>query len=290
MKKYGFWCFIILLCLFTGYDVVMTWEGRVLSEKGFSKEALLQAARVDPKNAEPFFKLALLHQWSLLQLDLDASEHYFQQAVERNPLDQGYWIHLAKIFQRRGNVEVFEHALDNAIRVFPTGYQGRWVAGNLLLQQGAVEKAIPHFSYILAHYPNQSSAVYDIWEKVAVDDPEFLMEKLIPQDPACLRRYLADQYGSGDKELVKRVWRKAISLGVKPAPDETLRHIEFLISKGELQEAFSLWKGGVWDEHQVGPQDGDIITNGGFERQSRVGHGLDLWIGKVKGAVVSFYP
>jgi len=38
-------------------------------------------------------------------------------------------------------VKASEKALENAISIFPAGYQGRWIAGNLLLQQGDIEKA-----------------------------------------------------------------------------------------------------------------------------------------------------
>lgn len=188
-----------------------------------------------------FYKLSLLYQWSFFQGDLKESDRYFQKAIEKNPFEQGYWLDLAKVFKTRGEGQDFERALDNAILIFPTGYRGRWIAGNLLLQQGALEKALPHFSYIIVHYPNQSSLVYDVCGKV-LDDPDVILENLVPKNPSALKQCLSYFYEAGDKEAAQKAWEKKATFGFKPDSGETLRHIEFLISKGELNEAFRLWK------------------------------------------------
>jgi len=241
MKRYCLWLLVIFFCLATGGQILSLWRGRILSQQGFSKETLLQAAQADPDNPDPFRKLGFLHQWNLLQVDLKESDQYFRKAIERNPLEQEYWLDLAKVFQRTGERNGFERALENAIHVFPTGYQGRWTTGNLLLLQGSIEEALPHFSYILAHYPNQSSLVYDVWKNV-VDDPEFIFERLVPKDPSSLNQYLTYLYEAGDKESAKKVWEKRVSLGCKIDRSETLRHIDFLIFLVEINEAFQLWK------------------------------------------------
>ena len=109
----------------------------------------------------------------------------------------------------------FERDLENAILVYPTSYQGRWVTGNLLLQEGALEKALPHFSYILKHYPEQSNLVYDVWLKV-VNDPDFILERLVPKEPASLNRYLSYLYETGDNESAKKVWgKKKVSWAIR---------------------------------------------------------------------------
>lgn len=287
MKRYCLGLLVIFFCLATGGQILSLWRGRILSQQGFSKETLLQAAQADPDNPDPFRKLGFLHQWNLLQVDLKESDQYFRKAIERNPLEQEYWLDLAKVFQRTGERNGFEQALENAIHVFPTGYRGRWTAGNLLLLQGSVEEAIPHFSYILAHYPNQSSLVYDVWENV-VNDPEFIFERLVPKDPSSLNQYLTYLYEAGDKESAKKVWEKRVSLGCKVDRGGTLRHIDFLISQGEIKEAFQLWKIRVQEEGQPGSYETNLITNGGFEEEKVLGDGFDWRIGSVAGAEISF--
>jgi tetratricopeptide (TPR) repeat protein len=287
MKRIVFPLLIIIASILTAYYIISTWRGMALSQKAYTRESLLEAARIDPSNPDPFQKLGVLHQWNLLQVDLKKAAQYFQKAVEKNPLEQEYWLHLARIYQRMGEASASELALDNAILVFPTAYRGRWVAGNLLLQQGELERALPHFSYILAHYQNQSTLVYEVWGK-AVDDPDFILERLIPKDPSPLNQYLAYLYGIKDTTSAKKAWTRLVSLGYKADRRETIRHIDFLISRRELTEAAQVWKARLQEEGRAVPSDGNTVTNGGFEKEKVLGGGFDWRIGNVAGAEVSF--
>jgi tetratricopeptide (TPR) repeat protein len=230
--------------------------------------------------------MALLHEWDIRNINLKQSLHFLKKAIEHNPLEQQYWLNLAKILFRMGEKEASRKALEKAIMVFPTGYQGRWVSGNLLLQLGAVEKAIPHFSYILSHYPNQGYLVYEVLRK-AFEDSDFVFEKIVPKDPASTNQYLTYLYEIGDKESAQKVWQKKISLGHQANRGETIQHIEFLIDRGDLSEAFRIWKARLREEGLLLPQGGDLITNGGFEKESILGGGFDWKMSRVAGTEVS---
>jgi hypothetical protein len=180
-----------------------------------------------------------------------------------------------------------ERALENAIFVFPTAYRGRWVSGNLLLQQGNIEKALLPFSYILSHYPNQSHLVYDVLREV-IDDPVFFLDRLVPKDPSSFRQYLSYLYEAGDQESAQKVWQRRDSFGYKAGRSETLRHIEFLISHGEFNGAFQVWKERLREEGLPASSDRNLITNGGFEREKVLGGGFDWKIENVSGAEISF--
>jgi hypothetical protein len=219
-------------------------------------------------------------------MDLGKSSAYLRQAIKRAPLQQDYWLHLATIFQNMDQREDSECALEKAILVFPTGYRGRWMAGNLLLRQGALEKALPHFSYILAHYPDESRPIYDLWELVA-KDPDFILEKLIPKDYPSLRQYLIYLYEEREKEKTLKVWRRIESLGFQPSRKDTIRHIEFLITQGEFQEAFQVWRTKARAEGIPLPSNGNLINNPGFEMEAGLGSGFDWTINQTPGAEVS---
>jgi hypothetical protein len=142
---------------------------------------------------------------------------------------------------------------------------------------------------LLAHYPNQSAAVYDVLEK-AVSDSDFVLEKIVPKDPSSFRQYLFYLYETGDKDSVRKAWAKRFSFGYQADRDQTLRHIEFLISRGELNEAFQVWKARLQEEGLSTLSDGNLITNGDFEKEQILGGGFDWKIEKVPGAEVSFDP
>jgi tetratricopeptide (TPR) repeat protein len=286
MKRIFFYLLILILSIGVAYDLLSTWRGISLLKPYPSEEGFLRALRLVPMNPDPFYGLSLFYQWDIRSIDQKKSLDYIRQAIERNPLEQTYWINLAKIHQRLGEKKAFERALDNAIFINPTSFQGRWVTGNLYLQEEDIAKALPHFSYILRHYPEQSGIVYDVWLKV-IDDPDFLLEKLVPEEPSSIRSYLSYLYENNDSETAKKVWRKRISLGHQVDRNEALRHIDFLISRNEFNEAVEVWKAKIQEEGLSIPFDGNLITNGGFEKEKILGGGFDWKIAEVSGAKVS---
>ena len=289
MKRLFFPILALLISLLAGYQILCIWRGASLYQRDLSKENLLKAIQINPSNPDPFYRLGLFYQWDIRNIDLKESLKYFRKAVERDPLEQGYWLNLAKIFQRMGEGKLSEKALEKAILLFPAGYQGRWVAGNLLLQIGEFDKGLQHFSYLLAHYPNQSHLIYDILTK-AVNDSDFILEKLVPRNRASLRQYLSYLYEAGDHESAQKAWRKRNSFAYQPDRAETLRHIEFLISRAELNEAFLVWKKRIQEEGLSISYDGNLVTNGGFEKEKLLGGGFDWKIEKAPGAEISFDP
>jgi tetratricopeptide (TPR) repeat protein len=288
MKRLFFSILILIVSSIAIYYILSFWKGISLYQSNLSRETLLKAIRTIPSNPDPYYRLGLFYQWDMLNVDLRESLKYLKEAIRRNPLEQEYWLNVARIYARMGESQASERALKNGVLVFPTGYQGRWVSGILFLQQGAIEKALPHFSYILTNYPNQTPFVYDILRK-AIPDSDFILEKLVPKDPSSLKQYLTHLYEVGDKEAAQKAWGERSSFGYKADRIGTLRHIEFLISRGEGNEAFKVWKARLQEEG-ISLSDSDLITNGGFEKEKVLGGGFDWKIEKVPGVEISFDP
>ncbi len=286
MKRFFGFLLVLLVSGFLACHIVSQWRGFYPYEENLSPEGFLKAIRFDPTNPDPYYRLGIFYQWEIRNLDLHKSLHYLRKAIERNPLEQEYWLSLAKAFQRLGDSKAAEEAMEKAIRVFPTHYRGRWTAGTLFLRQGQYEKALPHFSYILAHYPNQSSMVYDIWRKVAKDH-NYLLAHLVPQDPFSLSQYLSYLYEAADKDMAQKVWEARASLGYKADRVETLRYVDFLISRGDLAAAYGIYKNKLQEEGLPVPSGGNLIINGGFEKEKFLGGGFDWKIGAVPGAEIA---
>jgi tetratricopeptide (TPR) repeat protein len=287
MKKLLIPLLVLFLTVLSGFHVLSLWRGSYPYGPAPSVERLLQANRLAPLNPDPYYRLGLFHQLEFQNIHILKSLEFFCKALERNPLELEYWKSLAKIFQQMGEAEAFERAVENVILVFPTGYQGRWAAGNLFLQQGDSAKALPHFSYILAHYPDQSRMVYDVWRRVT-KDADFLLENLIPRDPSAYSQYLSYLYQAGDKEMVKTVWQKRESLGYKAKPPESIHHMDYLIFRGDLNEAYRTFEVALREEGLPIPSRENLIVNGGFEADKLLGGGFDWRIEPIRGAEVSF--
>ena len=279
--------FLILgVCGVAGFYIISSWRGFYPYQPHFAPEGFLKAVQADSSNPDPFYRLGVFHQWEINSIDLKKSVQYLGEAIKRNPLEQEYWLSLAKVWQRMGEAEASGKALEKAIMVFPTGYQGRWTVGSLLLQQGEFGKALPHFSYILAHYPHESNLVYDVWGKI-VKDPDYILENLTPQEAISLGHYLFYLYGAGDLERANKVWQRRASLGYRADRAETIRHVDFLISRGDLPGGYRIFLARLREEKLPAPSDKNLIINGGFERETVLGGGFDWKLGTIAGAEIS---
>jgi len=287
MKRLIIHFLLVLVNIVAGFYILSLWRGTFPYGPNPSAESLLQANKLAPLNPDPYYRLGIFHQLEIHNIDLIKSIDFLYKAIERNPLEQEYWLNLAKILDRMGEKKAFEKALQNAILVFPTGYQGRWIVGNLLLQKGEYEKASPHFSYILSHYPEESSMVYDIWGKVT-QDPAFFLEKLVPHDPSSYRQYLSYLYGEGNKEMAKKVWEGMAHLAYKAECSEVIHYIDFLISHGDIAEAYRIYEAELRVRGLPIPSRENLVVNGGFEKEKVLGGGFDWKIEAIRGGEITF--
>jgi hypothetical protein len=123
-----------------------------------------------------------------------------------------------------------------------------------------------------------------------VGDSDFVLEKIVPKDLPSFRQYLSYLYGMGDRDAVRKAWAKRLSFGFQANREETVQYIEFLISQGEFNEAFQIWRARVQEEGLSTFLEKDLITNGDFGKDGILGGGFDWKIGNVSGAEVSFDP
>ena len=287
MKRFAISVLVLISLFLATYFILRTWRGLHLLGLSPSKENFLKTVRLIPSSPDPFYRMSLFHEWEMKTVDPKESLRFLREAIERNPFEQRYWLNLAELLHLLGERKESQEALDKAISVFPTGYRGRWTSGTLLLQQGSFEKAIPHFTYILSHYPNRSRLVYDITRRATLD-MDVLLERLVPKDPPSVHRYISYLCEIGDIESAKRAWEKKVSYGFKSGREQTVRYVEFLIGQGDLNAGFHVWKEALHEEGLKIPSDGNLISNGGFEQDKLLGGGFDWKIGKVKGAEISF--
>jgi tetratricopeptide (TPR) repeat protein len=280
---------ILAVSLLAAFYILRLWRGLRLLESHPSRENLLLSMGSIPSSPDPFYRLGLFYEWDMRNIDLKESARFLEGAIRRNPFEQRYWLNLAQILHKMDEEDRSREALEKGIFVFPTGYTGRWVSATLLLEQGATEKALTHFRYILSNYPNKSQTVYSVLHRT-LDDTDFMLEKVVPKDPYSLNQYISYLYETGDLPSVRKGWQRKISEGFKSSREETLRYIQFLISHGEVNEAFEVWEGRIREEGLPIPSDGDRITNGGFEKEEVLGGGFDWRIEKVEGAEISPDP
>ena len=283
--------FLILLAglIFAGLQIVSIWQDSYPLGADSIPEDFLKAIRQGSLNPDPFFRLGLFYQWDIRSADLERAVNFLREAIQRNPLNQEYWLSLAGVLQRRGEAGKAEKALEKAVAAAPQSYRGHWGAGNSFLQMGEHEKALNHYSYILAHYPEKSPLIFDVLER-AYKDSEPVLERVIPKTPAAFSQYVSYLYETGNVDRVKRVWKKGPSFGFQPDRAETIRYVDSLISRGDFAEAYQAYVSRLRTEGRTVPRDGNLLINGGFEEKAGLGGGFDWRISAPPGTEVSFSP
>lgn len=264
---------ILVFCGYGGISIVYTWKSFYPYHPPFSAAGLLSAIQNDQTNPDPYYRLGLFYQWDIRHFNLEKAIYYLQEAIKRNPLEPEYWLGLTKAFQKQDNYPLAEEALKIAIMVSPMSYRSRWIGGNLFLQKGDYNQAIPYFSFILKNYPAQSRPVYEVWEK-AGGDRHFILEKLVPEDSLSLGQFLSYLYEVGDSELVWQAWQKRNSLEYKPSLPETLQLVDFLIAQRRFPEGFQIFQS-LRRQEGLATSNKNLITNGGFEDEKFLGRGFD---------------
>lgn len=276
----------LLFCCYGVVSIVYTWKGFYPYHSPFSAAGLLTALQYEPANPDPFYRLGLLYQWDVRHFNLEKAVYYLKEAIKRNPLEQEYWLNLAKAFQKQENYSLAEKALKMAIMVSPMSYHSRWIGGNLFLQKGDYNQAIPYFSFILKNYPAQSRPVYEVWEKAGADR-HFILEKLVPEDSSSLSQFLSYLYEVGDSELALQTWQKRNSLGYKPSLPENLQLVDFLITQRRFFEGFQIFQS-LRRQEGLATSNKNLITNGGFEEEKFLGRGFDWHFDQGPSFIISF--
>jgi hypothetical protein len=90
--------------------------------------------------------------------------------------------------------------------------------------------------------------------------------------------------------MVKKVWERRASLGYKAKPAEFIHHVDYLISRGDLNDAYRTFEAGLREERLPVPSRENLIVNGGFEMDKVFGGGFDWRFESIRGAEVSFDP
>ena len=103
MKRFFGFLLVLLVSGFLAFHIVSQWRGFYPYGENLSPEGFLKAIRFDPANPDPYYRLGIFYQWEIRNLDLQKSIHYLRKAIERNPLEQEYWLSLAKVWERLGD-------------------------------------------------------------------------------------------------------------------------------------------------------------------------------------------
>lgn len=220
-------------------------------------ENLAWAVRLTPDNPLAWRRLARTQQ--------DGTEA-LRRAAELLPNEAQAWVDLALELEAQGDLAGAESALDQAAAVDP-GFLPRWSLANFHLRQGREEEFWGAIREAIRSDRSQTPMAAALcWR--AFDDPDLILERAIPDDPASLQSFLYHLIGKGDINALEKVWRR-YEPHVRAADVPVIADLlDDLVAAGEVDLALSMWNAligrGLLEFQALDPVSGPFLTNADF--------------------------
>ena len=216
--------------------------GTIVDPRSFAgKPEIVSAAAWYPDS----FRLQLLLAQSELTEISDHDENLIraeaavQRAVTLSPSSFEARMLLATTRELRGDRPGAETALRNALSLAPHNTQVHWKLANLLVREGKLDDAIPHFRTAVSRDKSQLSGMLDLLWDVTDGDASRLEAATSPD--AASRLHLVSYLFQKDRlDDAARVYRGIDRAERREAP-ESSAYLNALISTGQSEMAHSLW-------------------------------------------------
>jgi tetratricopeptide (TPR) repeat protein len=273
--------FLIAGCLF--FLSAKVWLAARLYNS-WDQDRLSDAARIEPTDADYWYRLGLYEKANLEHRDLSQAVFYYRRAVETNPRSDQYWMDLADAYEGLGQTPRAQEAFEKAQSAHPISSEVAWRYGNFLLRQKNDAQAFAEMRRALVTQPDLTVQAVSESSKAIGDVPRILKEVLLPENryyqPAL--DYFVAQHQT-DAALM--VWDQMPGLTPAPEMPRIVPLINELIGQQQSEDAGKVWRQALqasgWPQNSSG--DPSLVFNGGFEHEV-LGGGFDWREDPVPGA------
>ena len=227
--------------------------------------SLARAARLEPSNAEPHWKIG--RYLLFVAQDPTRAVSSLEAAVRLNPHVARYWLDLASGYQVSGQTERQRSALEHALRAEPTDPKVAWQAANFYLVQDDLGHALPLFGIVMNNDPELlSSALRLCWR--ATQNVQLMLREAIPAQPTPYFTFLALLTNLQKTSSAEEVWGGLLKLGQHFPPADAYPYFDYLIKNHEVAAAERVWQQLVERDREIQTYNppGNLIVDGGFER------------------------
>jgi tetratricopeptide (TPR) repeat protein len=244
---------------------------------------LRRAVAWNPGNPALHLRLAHAYDSTINASGMKQAQHQIEMALRLQPTFGLTWLQLALLADRLGEPERARQALDTALRLDPHNVWLRWEAALLTLRSGERDTALEHLRYVLAADPAQADAAFQL--AVAILDPEVAPASLLPSEPEPLLAIIQLAMRDSDLALARATWQRLTELAAEIPPNLLRDYLEFLLQEGDAVGARQLWTEIV--PASITDTPGNLVWNGGFERERLRGWGFDWQVRHAWGVEVS---
>ena len=223
---------------------------------------LSRAVALDKRNPRHHYHIALHHYYDFSARDVNLSLASYLKAISLNPTNAMYWLGLAKSYESKGDLKAAKGALERALALNPSYAKSRWMAVNLMLNDG-VGSPVQELGRIIKDFPKERKRAYSVLHRVTNNDVPLILEEAIPKELSLMSGYLDFLISRDDAKGVEVLW-SAINESFEI--DESLRnkYIDYLVSANQIPKARSYW-GEYTGGGKTGGESWNLVLNGGFE-------------------------
>jgi hypothetical protein len=226
-----------------------------------------RASRIEPANAENWYRLGRYRQLDFDDPDLPLAISYYRRAVQLNPRSAYYKLDLATALEMSGNDAEAEKYFRAAQENYPISAEVSWRYGNFLLRQQRLPEAYAEIHRaVVVDSKLIPLAVSRCWH--SDPDVRVLLDKVLPNTPAGDWEALSFLVQTKEGTAALAVWKHLIAK--KPVIDwrKLFAFTDLLVNQERFEEAGSVWRQATAAEGASSPasEGGSLVFDGGFER------------------------
>lgn len=231
--------------------------------------------------------LGRIRQYSVDSQDYREAAKEYRIALSENPLSSRTWFDTARVHWWLGQVNEARDALELALRFNPSSSRLRWEAALFQIQLEDYEGAIASLRHLVVAEPYQRRTYFSLIHTLM--RPADFIETALPAEAGILSDYLDYLIRQDEVENGRLVWRRLTDL--RPSALDlrvAASYVDMMLDHKDLPEAMAAWdlllqSRGI---RRAADSRGNLVWNGGFERDDTWGGGFDWRVGRSAGVEV----
>jgi tetratricopeptide (TPR) repeat protein len=247
-----------------------------------------RATRIEPDNAETWYRLGRFRQLDFDNADLPLAISYYRQAVQLNPRSPYYKLDLAGALEMAGNNGETDSYFRAAQAAYPISAEVSWKYGNFLLRQNRLPEAYAEIHRAAMVDPKLIPlAVSRVWHS----DPDIhlLLDQVLPDTAEAYSEALSFLADVQDPTAAIEVWRRLIAKNPHTDLKWGIKLTDMLVAQEKFEEAGTVWRQAISPSAGPAPAStgNSLVYDGGFEKDIS-GGGFGWWQRDVMGADFDF--
>jgi tetratricopeptide (TPR) repeat protein len=225
-----------------------------------------RASRIEPANAENWYRLGRYRQLDFEHSDLPLAITYYRRAVELDPHSPYYKLDLASALEMNGDDVEAEKYFRGAQENYPISAEVSWRYGNFLLRKQRLPEAYAQIHRAaIVDSKLLPLAVSRAWH--SDPDVRVLLDQVLPNTVEADWQALSYILQVQEATAALAVWNHLMTL--KPRIDWKILYalVDIMIDQDRFDEAGSVWRQALAAEGTYPPPSpaNSLIFDGGFE-------------------------